>query len=234
MKKVIFILLLTTCVLSCAQTQSLGAGVTVDKQGNLKIDAPLYVIDENPQKPGLKPAPSSMNFSVYAGIPEDDASNPLEVTGGIVKGRLSLTIKKPNEYWLYDASYAWYISEGFFTGGADVKIGELFFSVNNSDGYRRIALYTNYHVKLSTVSEYDYYYIDGDLYEYIYSLGNVTISGKIDESRWYNWHGEFDVRLNRGWNVTRVRYSFDNTLNRDVETRTSALPSANAVWVVLE
>jgi len=95
MKKNLFTLLLTFCVLSCAKTQSLGAGVSIDAQGNLKINAPLYVIDGTGEKPELKPAPVSMNYEVYAEIPYGDSFYPLEITGGIVKGRLSITVEKP-------------------------------------------------------------------------------------------------------------------------------------------
>jgi hypothetical protein len=73
MEKKLYILLLLSFalffVLSCAKTKSLGAGVSINAQGDLKIDAPLYVIDKSLEKPMLRQAPDSMNYAVYAGFP---------------------------------------------------------------------------------------------------------------------------------------------------------------------
>jgi hypothetical protein len=236
MKKSLLIFLLAVCVLSCAKAQSLGAGVSVDAQGNLKIDAPLYVIDKNPQKPGLKRAPASMNSQVSAGFAIGDSFCPLEVTGGIVNGRLSLTIKMPDEYWLNKVMYFWDVPDDYFTRGADVEIGELSLAADEPEYYRLIMLYPNPLVRLSPYHEIDEYYIEGDRYKYIYSLGDVSISGKFNLPRWYNRteHYEFDIRIKKGWNVIREGSFFDKTLQDDVTTTTSGLPPASAVWVVLE
>jgi hypothetical protein len=236
MKKILLILLLSFCVLSCAKTKSLGAGVSVDAQGNLKIDAPLYVIDTSAEKPGLKRAPASMNLPVYAGIPIGDTSTTLEVTGGIVKGRISITIKLPDEYWLNYAKYFWDVPDDSFTSGADVEIGELYLAVHGSDYYYRIFLYPNLNVQVLTGERAAHYYIEGGRYAHIYSLGSVNISGKVSVPRWYNWkqHFEFGINFNSGWNVIREGSYFDETLQDDVLTKTSAIPPSSAVWVLFE
>jgi len=226
MKKLLFMLLLTSGVITCAQAQSMGAGVSVDRQGNLKIDAPLYVIDRNPEKPGIIAAPATMNRVVAATIYLGDDSAGISVlfTGGIVKGRLSLTIKKPEEEYLWSsiASF-WDIPADLFTSGADVKIGYLYLLDN--DAYRSIILYTDYHVSLNTSKEVDRFDIDGDRYLYIYSMGEVTVSGKVQYQTWYR---ELDIRLQKGWNVIRwcVTDGYDKL--------TSVAASSNAVWVVNE
>jgi len=135
--------------ISCAKTQTLGAGVSVDSQGNLVINAPLYVVYKNDDKNAIKKAPSSMNLPVFAGIfYGQDGSYPLKISGGIVKGRISVTIEKPNEYiteGLIEIMYFWDIPVDLFKIGANVAIGELDFRVNDLEGfgYRSITLYPN-------------------------------------------------------------------------------------------
>jgi len=203
MKKSLFLLLLTLCVLSCVKAQSLGAGVSIDAQGNLKIDAPLYVIDKNQKKPGLKPAPSTMNSKVIAGIyMGGDIDYSLEITGGIVKGRLSITIKKPEKVFSDNAATLLNIPAELFTSGADVQFGEIILRMKNEADepvdYPSIMLYSNYQVKLSTVTERETYYIDGDCYSFTYSLGDVDISYRFNAPPGdMAWYREYDNILNK-------------------------------------
>jgi hypothetical protein len=235
MKKILLTLFLSFCVLSCAKTQSLGAGVSVDAQGNLKIDAPLYVIDKNAEKPVLKRAPASMNLPVYAGIPVEDSSYPLEVTGGIIKGHITITIKRPDENLIEGAFYYWGIPGDLFMNGADVDVGELYLTIEGPDYYHPIILYPNLHAKILTEKGYHgktYYYIESDHYEHVYSLGDINISGKFNLSYWTE-HKEFDIRFTRGWNVIR-QGGFFNIYDNDFTTKTSTLPPSEAVWVLFD
>jgi len=231
MKKHLFLLLLTFTVLFCAQAQSLGAGVSIDAQGSLKINAPLYILDKNPQKPGIKRAPTSLNLPVVAGFHIGDDFGQLEVTGGIVKGRISLIIKKPDEVFLVTAASLLNIPSVRFTSGADVKVGDMSFYADDSEYNYRIMLFSNFHVE-GPLPTYDYeqYDINGVLYKYIYSLGEVIISGNVDKNYGVKEtsYRKFDIRLKNGWNVTK--YNPD----KPDDTLTSSLPPSNAVWVLFE
>jgi len=170
MEKLFFFLLLSTFMMfniqSCDRTQLLGTGVSEDKHGNLKIDVPLYIVEKNKEKPELKIASSSMNLPVRAVIDNgrSEKNNSIEITGGIVKGRLSIIIKKPQEILLREAlreaMYYWHVPKDFFIKGANSLIGELFLSVDDSP----INLYPSDNLKFTTkISEEEYlYYIDGD------------------------------------------------------------------------
>jgi len=240
MKKHVFLLLLTFTVLFCAQAQSLGAGVSIDAQGSLKIDAPLYVIDNNPKNPKIKPAPSTMNLKVIARIYlGGNREESLEITGGIVKGRLSITVKKPDMKFFTSVATLDNIPAELFTNGADVQIGDIILKIDDegikSYDFFSFGLYSNYQVKLSAETERESYYIDGYGYYFTYSLGDVNISCKFNqplENR--AWYREIDIHFKPGWNITRYGEYFDNELQRVVDTQTSTLPPPNAVWVLFK
>jgi hypothetical protein len=170
-----------------------------------------------------------MNFPVHAHIPFGDTGYTLEVTGGIVKGRLSITIKKPDEDQLAEIMYFW---GGFpadiFTAGAEVKIGELSLGLVEGDNYRWIILFPNPQVELR--ESYEMHTVEGDRCSYIYSLGNVHISRKFSLPRRSDY--DFNIRLKRGWNVISTGSYFDKTLQKEVITKTSVFPLANALWVL--
>jgi hypothetical protein len=247
MKKNIFILLtiFTFFCASCAKAQTLGAGVSVDNQGNLVINAPLYVIDETGDKPVLKLAPSSMNNEVYAHIPWGDGGNKIDVIGGIIKGRLSITIKKPDENWLNDVTRFWGVPDDSFTSGADVRVGLLSLCAKGEVGYGNpsIQLVNTYDLQpiRGTAIGRQTYYFYGNYYEIIYSMGDVNISGKLNLPRWYNWiwHVDFDIHLKQGWNVIRAEDNIKDKNKEEVDTFdkfdkfTSIIPSKDAVWVLL-
>jgi len=87
---------------------------------------------------------------------------------------------------------------------------------------------------LATSYEYDKYYIDGDVYNYTYSLGDVNISSKFNTPIGnMSWYRKYDIHLKQGWNVIRYGKYFDNTLQDEVDRRISEMPTANAVWVLL-
>jgi len=237
MKKILLLLLLTFCVLSCAKAQSLGVGISVDAQGNLKIDAPLYVIDKTGEKPILKLAPSTMNYEVDAVIPYGDNFYSMEVTGGIVKDRLSLTIKKPEENYLHNVATLWNIPEDLFTSGAEAEIGQLLLLVKN-ENYAPIYFYPDKNVQVLTENNNEkvYYYIQDARYEYIYSLGEIKISGNFHTSMWGDWkyHQNFDIYIKQGWNVILSKEYFDDSLKDDIFNKTTSFPTIEAVWVIVE
>jgi hypothetical protein len=247
MKKNIFILLTIFMLFyaSCAKAQTLGAGVSVDSQGNLVINVPLYVVYKNDDKNVIKPAPSSMNLPVFAGIfYGQDGSYPLEISGGIVKGRISVTIEKPNEYiteHLIDIMHFWDIPVDLFKSWANVAIGELDFRVNDLEGfgYRSITLYPDSKARVLLGEEkygYKYKYIEGSHYEFIYSMGDVNFSGKLKTPSRYNWkgYGEYDIHLKQGWNIVSRREYFDEMDQEFVGAGTSSKISSKALWVVIE
>jgi len=241
MKKSTFILLTIFTLFyaaSCVKAQSLGAGVSVDNQGNLVINAPLYVIERNGKKSILERAPSSMNFEVPAGISptNNEGRSSIEITGGIIKGRLSLTIKKQEENFLKGAAIFFNVPPELFTDGANVKIVQLDLGDGVSKNYGSLLLYNNYQIKLETGTEIDSYYIDGDIYIYIYSLGDVNISTKVNKTIQNNWSWarDFDLHLKKGWNVIHWEKYFDDTLKDEVDVFTSSQPSKDAVWVLVK
>jgi len=236
--RIILLTILTLFCASCAKAQSLGAGVSVDKQGNLVINAPLYVLERNGKKPVLERAPSSMNYVVPAGISptNNESRSSIEITGGIIKGRLSLTIKKSEENFLKSAANFFIVPPELFTEGANEKIVQLDLGDGVSKNYGSLLLYNNYKIKPETGTEIDSYYIDGDMYIYIYSLGNVNISTKVNKTIQNNWSWarDFDLHLKHGWNVIHWEKYFDDTLKDEVDVFTSSQPSKDAVWVVIK
>jgi len=240
MKSKLLIIQLTIFMLfcaSCAKAQTLGAGISVDSQGNLVINAPLYVFDRYGENPKLELAPSSMNYEVSACIfYGEDVVDPLDFKGEIKKGNLSLTIKEPSEINLVKTMYFWGIPERFFTNGANEKIGMLYLTIDNNGNIRRLWLYPNRNARilLKGNKEVNKYYIDGENCEFFYSLGEVNIIGKINESKFWNWRGDFNLHLKQGWNIVSTRKYFDDTLNKDTETLTSVTLSKDAVWVLIK
>jgi hypothetical protein len=238
MKRTSLVLLLAMYVLPCIQAQSLGGGISIDAQGNLNINAPLYVIDKNPKKPALKPAPASMNRPVYAAFFEgEDGLNILEFTGGIVKGRLSVSIKKPDYIPRYGAADFWEVPSRFFTSGTAVEIGQLFLAIGDADKCdAQVTLFNNPQARLSLTDDVDTdtYWIDGGVYHCIYALGDISISGRVDlPGNGWTWRREFDIRLKQGWNLILETDVLDELT--DIEyTKISSLPPTNAVWVLRE
>jgi len=236
MKKNIFILLtiFTFFCASCAKAQTLGAGVSVDSQGNLIINAPLYVFDRYGENPKLEKAPTSINYEVDVGIynSQKDDSNSHEFIGEIKKGRLSITIRKPNENLLIEAMKFWHISENFFTNGSNVKIGELSLSTVKRD-YIWIRLYPNLNaarILEEPITDERKYFIDDGHCEFFYSLGEVNITGKVYEPKLTNWHYEFNLHLKQGWNIVNERFYYD--VKEEIEALTSITLSKDAVWVL--
>ena len=243
MKRILLTSLITLCALSCAKAEPLGPGVSVDKQGNLKIDAPLYVINNNPENPGLKRADASLHravsFSLYAG---DDVGSPLEITGGIVNGRLSITIQKPKEDQYFRSAASFFsVPKDVFKTGSDTAIGEIFMhAVDSDDDYCWIRLYSNPIVKflkgIDIGSERDVFDVDGGRHFYYYSHGDVSISSRVEKRSQYNnftWREDYNIDLKQGWNVIRTEELYDEAVNADVFTMTSDKPSTDAVWVLL-
>ena len=221
---------------SCAKAQTLGAGVSVDNQGNLVINAPLYIFDCYSENTKLEKAPTSFNSEVYVSFySNDEVDFPLKFNGEIKNGFLSLTINKPDELKLYDAMNLWLISESFFTNGANVKIAELNLKIDNENDYYLIWLYPNRNVKILQEPFLDIrsFFIDGDHYKFIYSFGEVNISGKFYEPN-KNWQDELNIHFKQGWNIVSTRDYYDNTLKRDILIMNSITLSKDAVWVLIK
>ena len=240
MKRIILILLIALCALSCAKTEPLGPGVSVDKHGNLKINAPLYVIDRNYEKPGLKKADTSLNIAVSVHFHVgDDIGSQLEVTGGIVNGRLSITIQKPEDDQLfYSAANFLSVSDDLFKTGSDAAITELFmYPEVPGECINSLILCSNPVVELLDSYEFDVFDVDGYKHYYFYSLEDVIISGRDQKySRYsdYTWYNDFDISMKQGWNVICMAEIYDEMLNRDVTTMTSSTPPPDAVWILRE
>jgi len=238
MKSKLLIIQLTIFMLfcaSCAKHQSLGTGVSVDKQGNLKIDAPIYVINPKSENPKFIRAPSSMNYDVYAGIDDELRENRsrLEIKGGIIKGHLSITIKKPDNYMLNKAYFYREVPEDIIKSGEDTLTGELVLTVDNPDDYMPIILFNDKNVKATEHPEFFRFNMDNDRFAHIFSLGDVILSGE-NKSEW-NWprFTFFDINLKQGWNIVRYGEYLDDTLQDIVGKRTSNQPSSKAIWVLL-
>jgi len=230
---------------SCANAQTLGAGVSVDSQGNLVINAPLYVFDRYGENPKLEKAPTSINSKVLALIPDGDSGGNLKYSGGIVKGQLSIIINKPepdeNNFYgrghnLIEAMDNFYISESFFTNGANTKIGQLKFFSDIDDNNYQIFLYPNRNAKILQVpiSDTREFFIEGGLCEIYYSLGEVNISSKVYNPNRENWRGEFNIQFKKGWNIVSTRKYYDYSLKREILIMNSVTLSKDAVWVLIK
>jgi len=243
-KYLLLLTIFTFFCASCAKTQTLGAGISVDSQGNLVINAPLYVIDETGDKPILKLAPSSLNNEVTGSIYNNinEGFMGIEITGGIINGRLSVTIKKHDNYFLSNAKDFWYISNDLFTDGADVQIGGIRLAAKGQAGYSypSIHLVNRYDLQpiRGTAIGRQTYYFYGNYYELIYSMGDVNISGKLNLPRKVNWiwYVDFDIHLKQGWNIIRAEDNYPKIIKNDFDEFdkfTSGQPSKDAVWVLL-
>jgi len=226
---------------SYAKAQTLGAGISVDSQDNLVINAPLYVYDRYGKNPKLELAPSSINYEVYIGIfcGQSVADFPIEFKGEIKNGFLSLTINKPDESLLNDAMYFFDPTpRSYFTSGYHVQIGQLNFKTGNgkyTENDKRILIYPNRNERISFNKNVDIgtYYFDNDYCEIFYSLGEVDITGKVSVLGLYGWKGEFNIHLKKGWNIVSTRYVYDD-IKGDTETRNSINLSSDAVWLLLK
>ena len=211
----------------------LGEGVSINAQGNLVIDAPLYVIDRNQESPGLKPTDASLNLPVTAFIYDngDTLDCPLELTGGIVNGRIALIIKKPDEYLLTrNAADFWNVHEEYFKEGADAKNAQLLLYAGNPLDYNWIRLFSSPIIAYINWWEVDPYDVDGENHYFIYSLGVVSISDRINISSQdskYTWYTDVDMELRNGWDIVGAENIFDETINDTINTITSTLPSSD-------
>jgi len=249
MKSKLLIIQLTIFMLfcaSCAKAQTLGAGISVDSQGNLVINAPLYVFDRYGENPKLEKAPTSINSKVLAFIPDGDSGGNLKFSGGIVKGQLSIIINKPepdeNNFYgrggqnLIEAMDYFHISESFITNGANIEIGQLELFCGIDDNNYLILLYPNRNARIlfkgSTID--GRYVIEGDNCEIYYSLGEVNISSKIYNPERKNWYREFDLHLKQDWNIVSTKKDYNYTLDKDILILNSITLSKDAVWVLIK
>jgi len=219
---------------SCAKAQTLGSGISVDSQENLVINAPLYVFDRHGENPKLEKAPTSINSEVSVSVySKEERDIPLKFSGEIKNGFLSLTINKPDELKLYEAKNLWLIPESFFTNGANVKIAELSLRIDNENDFYLIWLYPNINVKIlqEPYSDTISFFIDDEHYKFIYSLGEINISGKFFDPN-HNWQDELNIYFKQGWNIVSIKKYYDYTLKREILIMNSVILSKNAVWVL--
>jgi hypothetical protein len=180
-----------------------------------------------------------MNRPVYAATYEGEALISLGVTGGIVKGRLSVSLKKPADiplFPLYEAEDFWNVPAHFFTDGTAAQIGEIFVEAyepgEDGEGPNWVTLMNNPQVQFSLETDEDRYRIDGGVCYCVYALGDVSISGRVDlPQRGRTWRREFDIRLKQGWNFVLETDVLDKLTGIEY-TKISNLPPASALWVM--
>jgi hypothetical protein len=248
-RKLSIFLIICACVLSCARdgsgiqpvkppAKSTGAagGVWADAQGNLRIEADLFVIDRNPENPGLKKADESWNGTVTAYINPGDQDVQHSASGIISNGRFSLSFPKPETGDLQAAADQFsFFPDDWFIKGADVPIGSLF--LYEDSGYHMLDLIANPEVVYidDYYMDYEYYHLKGDRCYYFYSQGDMVISGTFGSV--FGWSGREEsaaIRFTPGWNVLSSSVHYDEETDAETIIGSSKNLPANAVWVLLE
>ena len=245
-------MLIALCVLSCADrsairpakppTKAAGApgGVWVDKEGNLRIEAELYAINYDSEQPDLRKVDE-----LYDELYDDniiaymDLSSKAEfhsTPGSFSNGRFSFCIPPPADEELDTAMERFFtLPEDWFKQGADVKIGALY--VCTEAYYSYFWFFSNPNVVYEdwdNVYDDGTFYVSGDTCVFIYSHGDVLISGAdimIDE-----WGTNIDrtasIRFTKGWNVLYSSGNYSYQDDTETSVVSSRLPDAGAKWVL--
>lgn len=196
------------------------AGISITENGELHIDADLYIFDRTTAKPAVIKADNTVNGTVEALITYGQ-----EAQGEIKNGRFSITIPIPPDKYLVEAmTYTWAypdLPDSFIKDGPDILVKNISYMIANIDGKEYfIDLMDN-----QKVHNYGSdYYLDGDYIEFLYSKGNVKIYGNRedkDEGLPEVWN----INLIEGWNTICSFFSSSKY------TTTSKSPSKSAKWV---
>ena len=246
-KKVLLLLLLlaAACLLSCRKGDlsaqpfkpNGAAGASVDSQGSLAIDAPVYVavirervISEGMEDVELQPADEDLFLEIESFFPIGEADNIRIASGTISGGRISIAIPIPGDEHLY-LPESWFNPE-WVKSGSDIGCR----LIRISSGYSSLRLHSNLKTKHGDFGEAGHYIISGDFeewYEFVYSEGDVVVSGTYSGSGGdgYDYHEITDVKLTQGWNTVGYSYRTDNEAKTITRTETSKNPPPDAVWV---
>jgi hypothetical protein len=250
-RKLPLLLLLIFACVSCARdasaippgkppSKSNGAagGVWVDAEGNLRIEADLFVVDRDPENPGLKRADISRNGTVTAFI---YPGTHYSASGSLSNGHFSLSIPVPEDDDLETAVERFYFwPDDWFTKGANVKVGFLYFELiylDDADGVYDIYLIANPGVEFMDNDswEHGYYSVKGNVCDYHYSQGELIINGAtLTINEWGISDDSVNISFTRGWNVFYDSVIYDEETNTDSIVISSKNPPANAVWVLMD
>ncbi|MCL2335901.1 MAG: hypothetical protein FWC60_00595 [Firmicutes bacterium] len=208
------------------------AGVSVDAQGNLIINAQLY--DINTTTTSVVPFPNTMNADVSAYASTASGDYPLTtVTNGITGGKLTSVIIPPPPAAaltsvvddLGDMPASWVKSGGANHIGS-ISLEYLEYLDSSTSSTIGFDLYAN---PVITTDGYGNYNPQGDSYMYMYSDGDVVISGsgQFDDGSGGKYSMAADIKLAKGWNC--VLMTADATGGGKIISRN---PPANAQWVI--
>ena len=237
MKKLISILLLTTAfTLSCTKNNSSArtavpdgtSGVDIDAQGNLIIDAPLYMlINKDVTNPELQKADASLVETVEAVISSRENYHSI-ASGTISGGRISITVPIPDRKYLLTADSLF--ETDMVQSGADVMIE--FINLSGIDGY--ILLFGNLHDQNNPGDVLYDIFAGGDRYYFMYSEGDVLISGikTYPHGDVYDLKETINIKLVEGWNIICVSRYDDNENYTSILSEVSKKPPSKGVWVM--
>lgn len=237
MKKILLPLLCALlCVLSCKKNDAAGtAGIRVDAQGNLVINAPVYVATGGMEYGEMRQADKSLVDTIEALISNGEDQHAI-ATGTISGGRITITIPIPDEQYLVTAD-SLFDSRGLQSGGG-VRIAPIDLSGANS----YILLIDNPQAEQDGSKDYLDYGIEKGRYTFLYSEGDVVISDNDSYIAMDDYYGMFmgieifDISLTKGWNT--ICYSStnvgDESLANIMNSRISKEPPPDAVWVLYQ
>ena len=229
MKRKLLLLLAVACLLSCRKndlpaqsTRPDGtAGVSVDAQGNLVINAPVYVaIPEGNEKYELKPADGDLFLEIDDSFSVGEIDKIIIASGTISGGRVSITIPIPDSKSMRTAESRF--SSERLKSGSDIRCR--FIRISGADV--NLGLFANPQVEYDSFGE--------EWYDFIYSEGDVVVSGSYIGSAGdgYAFHELVDVRLTQGWNTIAYSDKVDSEAKTVTRTEISKNPPPDAVWVL--
>ena len=208
------------------------AGVTVNAQNKLAINAPVtYIFKYTTNDVWSRESASGVSAGAagYTVAGEDFQETDVTLAGSLVSGAMNFTVDiKPA--LLFPASAIPDLPASAVTSGSSVKIGFLSLMAQNISGdtiyppdFYDLKLFVNPRAQQISTNYWELY--RDEEYSFVYSEGDVTISGTIPGSN----PVAVDIVLHQGWNVICETYATGSDIT--ISAKSKAVPS-NAVWVL--
>jgi len=230
MKFKLLLLLTLVCLLSCQRNDI--AGVRIDKKGNIVIKGILHeVINEDDGK--LIQLDKSFVDTIEAFFYNNGERNEI-AEGNISEGRVLIKIPIPDSELLETADNLF--KTNLIQSGNNVKLGYVYLSGIISN----IFLVDNPRIDQFNSGNEFYKSTVGDDYYFIYSEGDVIVSGTDEYVSFNGIYGAslgkiiYDITLKKGWNTICNSKSFaenDIFINITENIMNKEIPSG-AVWLI--
>ncbi|MCL2008899.1 MAG: Ig-like domain-containing protein [Treponema sp.] len=206
-------------------------GVTVETNGDLRIQGDLWLFNSTETNPQLRQAGEDFNGSVNVHINRDTS---LTIPEGIKNGKVDILITSPQTAALVNTNELWEDFKDIIVEGSNIRMGSLRLVVlvtgDSLNLFDQIQLFANPQVRQD--SEGGNPYISGELFSFIYSMGNVLIQGteKYEED---GATEEMDVNMNlaSGWNSFSMTGEFTPT-SANMTIRSKNPPTTGTRWIL--